>query len=308
MELVRQVGYAQAYSFKYSPRPGTPAAQSQDQIPETVKADRLERLQALLKEHLPLILDFDLAGPSRSQQGAPFDRDARLSEAGVRRRQVARSRQLVAGDVVLRDQHGAFAQFLGERDGDRPADRVEEHDCAVVGQRGGPATDVGDIEDHRIVDRLVRPWTRRRPRRLDDRRVVADLPGAGLQADLDGEPLVFGTPPVDQRAVRSGDRSEPADPVRLLDHRDAVIDLRCGTEVDLVAKHTSSLVERVGVLDAAADGLAVAHLRLADVGLHLELALQPVDDDVQVELTHPADDGLARLFVGVGPEARVFLL
>jgi tRNA-2-methylthio-N6-dimethylallyladenosine synthase len=49
LALVREVRYAQAYSFKYSPRPGTPAATS-DQVPEEAKADRLARLQALLTE------------------------------------------------------------------------------------------------------------------------------------------------------------------------------------------------------------------------------------------------------------------
>ena len=43
-----QVGYASAYSFKYSPRPGTPAATSEDQVAEEVKAERLESLQQLL--------------------------------------------------------------------------------------------------------------------------------------------------------------------------------------------------------------------------------------------------------------------
>jgi len=50
MALVREVRYAQAYSFKYSPRPGTPAAAA-EQVPEPVKAERLARLQALLGEH-----------------------------------------------------------------------------------------------------------------------------------------------------------------------------------------------------------------------------------------------------------------
>lgn len=50
LALVRAVGYAQAYSFKYSPRPGTPAAEAEDQVPEPVKAERLARLQALLAE------------------------------------------------------------------------------------------------------------------------------------------------------------------------------------------------------------------------------------------------------------------
>lgn len=48
LRLVETVGYAQAYSFKYSPRPGTPAATSDAQLPEDVKHARLQELQALL--------------------------------------------------------------------------------------------------------------------------------------------------------------------------------------------------------------------------------------------------------------------
>jgi tRNA-2-methylthio-N6-dimethylallyladenosine synthase len=47
LDLVEQVGFAQAYSFKYSARPGTPAAEM-EQVPEDIKAERLARLQALL--------------------------------------------------------------------------------------------------------------------------------------------------------------------------------------------------------------------------------------------------------------------
>ena len=46
--LVRDVGYAQAYSFKFSPRPGTPAAADPLQVPEAAKGERLARLQELL--------------------------------------------------------------------------------------------------------------------------------------------------------------------------------------------------------------------------------------------------------------------
>jgi tRNA-2-methylthio-N6-dimethylallyladenosine synthase len=48
LALVRRVGFAQAYSFKYSSRPGTPAAAEDDQIPEAVKDERLAALQDLL--------------------------------------------------------------------------------------------------------------------------------------------------------------------------------------------------------------------------------------------------------------------
>ncbi len=50
LDIVRQVTFAQAYSFKYSPRPGTPAALMKNQIPEPVKVERLAILQSLLRE------------------------------------------------------------------------------------------------------------------------------------------------------------------------------------------------------------------------------------------------------------------
>jgi tRNA-2-methylthio-N6-dimethylallyladenosine synthase len=50
MNLIREVRYAQAYTFKYSPRPGTPAATMEDQITPEIMDERLQRLQALLGE------------------------------------------------------------------------------------------------------------------------------------------------------------------------------------------------------------------------------------------------------------------
>lgn len=50
MQLVRDIGFAQAYSFKYSRRPGTPAATMTDQIDEQVKDTRLQELQHLIRE------------------------------------------------------------------------------------------------------------------------------------------------------------------------------------------------------------------------------------------------------------------
>ncbi len=48
LSLVRAVGYAQAFSFKYSARPGTPAAAAHKQVPDDVKDARLQALQSLL--------------------------------------------------------------------------------------------------------------------------------------------------------------------------------------------------------------------------------------------------------------------
>src|SRR5947209_8127030 len=51
LRIVDAVRYASAYSFKYSPRPGTPAATMEDQIPREIMDDRLQRLQARIGEH-----------------------------------------------------------------------------------------------------------------------------------------------------------------------------------------------------------------------------------------------------------------
>ena len=50
LRVVKEVGFAQAYSFKYSARPGTPAATLEDHLSESEKTSRLHTLQALLEE------------------------------------------------------------------------------------------------------------------------------------------------------------------------------------------------------------------------------------------------------------------
>ncbi len=50
LDLVRQVDFAQAYSFKYSVRPGTPAGSMDGQVAETLKTERLYEIQDFLKE------------------------------------------------------------------------------------------------------------------------------------------------------------------------------------------------------------------------------------------------------------------
>jgi len=65
LDLVRAVGFSQAYSFKYSPRPGTPAAGMQLQVEEAVKDERLARLQQLIGEQAS---DFNTASIGRRMQ------------------------------------------------------------------------------------------------------------------------------------------------------------------------------------------------------------------------------------------------
>ena len=50
LDLIKKIGFSQCYSFKYSPRPGTPAADAKIQVPEDVKTERLARLQKLLTQ------------------------------------------------------------------------------------------------------------------------------------------------------------------------------------------------------------------------------------------------------------------
>ena len=91
LALVRAANYSGAYSFKYSVRPGTPAGDMARQVPEAVKDERLQRLQALLRaqqtafnrskvgQALPVLvtgkgrLDGQLHGRSPHQQSVHFD-------------------------------------------------------------------------------------------------------------------------------------------------------------------------------------------------------------------------------------------
>jgi tRNA-2-methylthio-N6-dimethylallyladenosine synthase len=51
LSLVDEVGYSSAYTFKFSARPGTPAADLDGQVPEDVKSERLQRLQKAIDRH-----------------------------------------------------------------------------------------------------------------------------------------------------------------------------------------------------------------------------------------------------------------
>ena len=61
------------------------------------------------------------------------------------------------------------------------------------------------------------------------------------------------------------------------------------------------------VHDGLADRLAVCNLRVTDVALHLEFTTHTVDDDVELQLAHAGDQGLAGLFVGLHLEGRILV-
>src|SRR5215204_4988901 len=82
-----------------------------------------------------------------------------------------------------------------------------------------------------------------------------------------------------------------------VDHRVAVLAAAAGLADELA----------LDAVDGLADRLAVGDLRAADVRVDVELALEAVDDDLEVQLAHPGDERLPRLLVGPDTERRVFL-
>ncbi len=124
LRLVTEIGFAQAYSFKYSPRPGTPAAGHDAQVPDDVRATRLEALQQLLnaQQHafnrqqegraLPVLFDRKGKQPGQLQGRSPYMQAVnaagpeRLIGATVMVRIAAGHANSLAGTVVT-DDHGS---------------------------------------------------------------------------------------------------------------------------------------------------------------------------------------------------------
>src|SRR6185295_5538325 len=76
----------------------------------------------------------------------------------------------------------------------------------------------------------------------------------------------------------------------------------------------SILATTTGLLNVFRLGLSLlpnrfpkGNLRFSDVGLHLEFTQHAIDDDFQMQLTHPGNDGLRGLFVRFHPERGIFL-
>ena len=118
LDLVRQVGFAAAFSFMYSPRPGTPAALLERQIPEPLKEERLQRLQAAIAQTqrdfnrasigatLPVLFEKpgrrpgQLLGKSPWLQSVHAQGDARLTGRIVDVRIVGAMANSLSGEIV----------------------------------------------------------------------------------------------------------------------------------------------------------------------------------------------------------------
>ena len=95
LDLVKRVGYAQCYSFKYSPRPGTPASMIEDQVPEEVKSERLIILQDLLRSQQ---LEFN-------KQLIGKDIDVMFDKAGKYNRQIIGKSPYLQSVIVETDDN-----------------------------------------------------------------------------------------------------------------------------------------------------------------------------------------------------------
>ncbi len=96
MQLVRDVTFASAYSFKYSPRPGTPASGMGAQIDEAVKTERLARLTALLSDQqrgfnasmvgraLPILVTGRGRKPGQMQGRSPYQQGVHFADTSSR--------------------------------------------------------------------------------------------------------------------------------------------------------------------------------------------------------------------------------
>jgi tRNA-2-methylthio-N6-dimethylallyladenosine synthase len=91
LALMREVRYATLFSFLYSPRPGTKAAEFKDDVPMAVKKQRLTRLQAIQDEmtdswmagYAGKIVDVLVEGPSRLQNAGPNSKLAEVKALGL---------------------------------------------------------------------------------------------------------------------------------------------------------------------------------------------------------------------------------
>jgi len=135
LDLVRDIGFCAAYSFKFSPRPGTPAAAMENQVPETVKTERLARLQALIALQTQAF--------NRSMVGRVlpvlFERPGR--HAG----------QLVGRSPYLQGVHAAAPVSLLGTVADVAIEEV--HANSLAGRLSGPATH--DAPHQRSNDRAM---------------------------------------------------------------------------------------------------------------------------------------------------------
>ncbi|MCA0431644.1 MAG: tRNA (N6-isopentenyl adenosine(37)-C2)-methylthiotransferase MiaB [Proteobacteria bacterium] len=129
--VAKAVGYAAAYSFKYSPRPGTPAAELARQVPEEVKSERLQRLQALIIEQqqafnrsclgrtLPVLIEKPGRHDGQMIGRSPYLQSVNLKISGNKRGKIVPVAITGVGPNSLSGQYVEADSLLSQRNGER---------------------------------------------------------------------------------------------------------------------------------------------------------------------------------------------
>mgnify|MGYP003592277305 CR=1 FL=1 len=120
MQIVRDVNFASAYSFKYSPRPGTPAAAMMGQVSEEAKAERLARLQALLSDQqrafnasqigrvLPVLVTGEGRRPGQKHGRSPYLQSVHFNDTKAQNGDVVNVRITASSQNSLTGELPAF--------------------------------------------------------------------------------------------------------------------------------------------------------------------------------------------------------
>ena len=131
LRLVGDIGYAQAYSFMYSPRPGTPAAGLAAQVPNAVKAERLAMLQACLADQqaafnrasigrtLPVLLERPGRKPGQLVGRSPYMQAVHVAAGDAALNRIAEVRIVGAGPNSLAGELATEAGVSASRPADR---------------------------------------------------------------------------------------------------------------------------------------------------------------------------------------------
>ncbi len=109
LAVIREANYSQAYSFKYSPRPGTPAAVMDEQVAPEIMDERLQRLQALLNEQQH---EFNKQALGR-QTDILLERNGKLKGQLVGKTPWLQSVHIIAPDLAIGDMVNVTIESAG---------------------------------------------------------------------------------------------------------------------------------------------------------------------------------------------------
>lgn len=151
LAVVRQAQFDMAYTFEYSPRPGTPAAEFEDQIPAEVVSDRYNRLDALIKEVTWEANKRQIGQQVQvlvlEAQGKKDDATGRLTGRASDNRLIhfnAAGQDITSGDFVVVEVTGAAPYHL-LADGEPVSVDRSSRELAIACGAGSGATDASSV-------------------------------------------------------------------------------------------------------------------------------------------------------------------